>query len=106
MATLTPFTRALETGRCEFFGRTEPRDYEAGSYNGNAYPAGTSMRVLVGWNDLDFMVLKVPGKNFHNLWPVLSQFGSRGIVVDIGFERPRGDEAYGVLHTINIAAAL
>lgn len=79
---------ARGTDRVILLGRSEPFAYEAGEFRGRPYPAGRSLSVCVGHDDVGFSVLKVKGKDFDRLWPILQPLG-RGVELEIDYTDPR-----------------
>ena len=92
---------AIGTQEVVFLGRGVPFDYEAGVFSGNSFPAGTSLKIIVGTDALDYQELKVKGGDFSAVWSVLKDLG-RGVMVRIHYRPAQGRERPAELVSVEL----
>lgn len=99
---LKPSTREVE--RVIFLGRTSPSAYEAGEFDGRSYPAGHTLTLVVGLDGVEYAEVKVKGRDFPNVWPVLEKL-DRNAVIEIEYESPRARGQLPELKGVRLAQA-
>jgi hypothetical protein len=68
-----------------YLGHSVPHDYKGGEFNGQPFPAGTSMLIYVGTGDVIVHELKVKGKEYEAVNAVLRNCGrGMGLLLEYG----------------------
>lgn len=62
---------ALNTEDVLFLGHSDPEPYDAGNINGKPFDGGYTMKIAVGFDDINVAMLKVRGKNFQRIYNLI-----------------------------------
>lgn len=92
-----------ESAEVMYLGRSDPFAYDAGEFNGRPFPAGNSLTIVVGVGDVGYAEIKVKGKDFPKVWPVIDSLG-RGTMIEVEYDTARVRGALPELKAIRALA--